>query len=123
MNIEQIKQKILKEKKERYNTVLEYWKTRNPFKDENDIGSIPIVSEQDYNNIIIPNIIRCGGIPKDDLIIGKTYIGDCRNATEAIWNGKVFKYMRTKFGSTYEEEINHFEDDDGYDVFVPIKIK
>ena len=123
MNIEQIKQKILKEKEERYNTVLEYWKTRNPFKDENDIGSIPIVSEQDYNNIIIPNIIRCGGIPKDDLIIGKTYIGDCRNATEAIWNGKVFKYMRTKFGSTYEEEINHFEDDDGYDVFVPIKIK
>ena len=123
MNIEQIKQKILKEKEERYNNILEYWKTRNPFKDEDDIGSIPIVSEKDYNNIIIPNIIRCGGIPKDKLIIGKTYIGDCRNATEAIWDGKVFKYMRTKFGSTYEEEINHFEDDDGYDVFVPIKIK
>ena len=123
MNIEQIKQKILKEKEERYNNILEYWKTRNPFKDEDDIGSIPIVSEQDYNNIIIPNIIRCGGIPKDKLIIGKTYIGDCRNAIEAIWDGKVFKYMRTKFGLTYEEEINHFEDDDGYDVFVPIKIK
>ena len=123
MNIEQIKQKILKEKEERYNNILKYWKTRNPFKDENDIGSIPIVSTQDYNNIIIPNIIRCGGIPKNELIIGKIYIGDCRNATEAIWDGKVFKYMRTKFGSTYEEEINHFEDDDGYDVFVPIKIK
>lgn len=121
--MEQIKQKILKEKEERYNNILEYWKTRNPFKDENDIGSIPIVSEQDYNNIIIPNIIRCGGIPKDELIIGKIYIGDCRNATEAIWDGKVFKYMRTKFGLTYEEEINHFEDDDGYDVFVPIKLK
>lgn len=123
MNIEQIKQKILKEKEERYNNILKYWKTRKPFKDEDDIGSIPIVSTQDYNNIIIPNIIRCGGIPKNELIIGKTYIGDCRNATEAIWDGKVFKYMRTKFGSTYEEEINHFEDDDGYDVFVPIKIK
>ena len=123
MNIEQIKQKILKEKEERYNNILKYWKTRNPFKDENDIGSIPIVSTQDYNNIIIPNIIRCGGIPKNELIIGKIYIGDCRNATEAIWDGKVFKYMRTKFGLTYEEEINHFEDDDGYDVFVPIKIK
>lgn len=123
MNIEQIKQKILKEKEERYNNILKYWKTRNPFKDENDIGSIPIVSAKDYNNIIMPNIIRCGGIPKDELIIGKIYIGDCRNATEAIWDGKVFKYMRTKFGSTYEEEINHFEDDDGYDVFVPIKLK
>jgi hypothetical protein len=123
MNIEQIKQNILKEKEERYDNILKYWETRNPFKDENDIGSIPIVSEQDYKNIIIPNIIRCGGISKDKLIIGKTYIGDCRNVTEAIWDGKVFIYMRTKFGSTYEEKINHFEDDDGYDVFVPIKLK
>ena len=118
--MKQDKQKLFNE---RYNNILEYWKTRKPFKDENDIGSIPIVSSQDYNNIIIHNIIRCGGITKNELIIGKTYIGDCRNATEAIWDGKVFKYMRTKFGSTYEEEINHFEDDDGYDVFVPIKIK
>ena len=47
MNIEQIKQKILKEKKERYNNILEYWKTRKSFKDENDIGSIAIISEQD----------------------------------------------------------------------------
>ena len=23
----------------------------------------------------------------------------------------------------YDEDINHFQDDDGYDVFVPIKIK
>ena len=23
----------------------------------------------------------------------------------------------------YEEEINHFEDDDGYDLFVPLKLK
>jgi hypothetical protein len=25
-------------------------------------------------------------------------------------------------GTTYIDEINHFEDDDGYDLFVPIKI-
>ena len=26
-----------------------------------------------------------------------------------------------KFGTDYIEEINHYEDDDGYDVFVPIE--
>ena len=106
---------------ERYNNILEYWKTRPIFKDENDIPSIPIVSPEDYQNIIIPNIIRCGGIPKDQLEIGATYIGDCRNASKAIWDGNQFIYMRTKFNHTYEETINHFQEDDGYDLFVPIK--
>ena len=31
--------------------------------------------------------------------------------------------MRTKFGYTYPEDINHFEDDNGYDLFIPIKMK
>ena len=108
-------------KEERYNNILDYWQTRPIFKDENDIPSIPIVSVKDYQNIIIPNIIRCGGIPKDQLEIGATYIGDCRNASKATWDGQKFKYMRTKFGFTYPDEVNHFQDDDGYDVFVPIK--
>ena len=123
MEVEKVKDKLQKEKEERYNNILEYWKNRKPFKDEDDIQSIPIVSKEDYENIIVPNIIRCGGIPKDKLIVGKTYIGDCRNASEAVWNGERFTYMRTKFGYTYEEDINHFQDDDGYDLFVPIKIK
>ena len=91
---------------ERYNEVLEYWKNRGPFTDEDDIPSIPIVKDDDYRRIIIPNIIRC-----------------CRNASEAVWDGEKFTYLRTKFGTTYTEFINHFEDDDGYDVFVPIRIK
>lgn len=41
-----------------------------------------------------------------------------------FWNGKVFTYKRYKFGDIFDEDINHFEDDDGYDVFVPFeKIK
>ena len=60
-------------------------------------------------------------IPKSELEVGKEYPGHCRNASKAIWNGKVFQYTRRKFGSEFLEEINHYEDDDGYDVFVPIK--
>ena len=123
MEIQEIKDKIRKEKEERYNDILEYWKNRKPFRDEDDIPSVPIVRKEDYDNIIVPNIIRCGGIPKEELIVGETYIGDCRNASEAVWNGETFTYMRTKFGTTYPEDINHFQDDDGYDVFVPIKLK
>lgn len=123
MEIQEVKDKLKKEKEERYNTVLNYWKERKPFKDEDDIPPIPIVLPKDYEEIIVPNIIRCGGIPKDKLIVGKTYIGDCRNAREAVWDGEKFTYMRTKFGSTYPETINHFQDDDGYDLFVPLKIK
>lgn len=123
MDIQKIKDKIQKEKEERYNNILEYWKNRKPFNNEDDIPDVPIVKKEDYDNIIIPNIIRCGGIPKEELIVGETYIGSCRNASEAVWNGEKFTYMRTKFGTTYAEDINHFQDDDGYDVFVPIKIK
>ena len=120
---EKIIELLQKNKEERYNNILDYWKERKPFKDENDNLDIPIVKKEDYDNIIVPNIIRCGGIPKEKLIIGKTYIGHCRNAHEAVWDGEKFTYMRTKFGNTYPEDINHFQDDDGHDLFVPIREK
>lgn len=61
-------------------------------------------------------------IPKNELEVGTIYQGHCRNADDARWNGKKFVYERYKFGYVYDEEINHYEDDDGYDVFVPMKI-
>lgn len=60
-------------------------------------------------------------ISKKDLVIGEKYSGICRNTSEAVWNGKVFEYKRYKFGFYYDDTINHYEDDDGYDVFVPFE--
>ena len=91
--------------------------------DVEKIPSFPICSEKEYQEIVIPNFIRCGAIPKKDLIVGRTYIGECRNTSEAVWNGEVFIYQRHKFHLVYPDEINHFEDDDGSDLFVPIKLK
>lgn len=65
---------------------------------------------------------QCRAIPKSELRNGITYKGNCRNASEAIWDVDKFVYTRYKFGSTYFETINHYEDDDGYDVFVPVEI-
>lgn len=62
-------------------------------------------------------------ISKSDLVIGKTYIGRCRNATKATWDGKNFVYDRTKFCHIYSEKINHPEDFNGFDVFIPTKVE
>ena len=67
------------------------------------------------------NSLRCGAIPKSELEIGAEYLGSCRNASKAKWDGKKFIYQRYKWGSWYEDTIEHFEDDTQYDVFVPIK--
>ena len=121
--LERIKAKLRAKRENAYQDMLDYWKNRQPFRDENDIPDLPQINKDDYEKIIVPNVIRCGGIPKDKLEIGKTYVGSCRNASEAVWGGEHFTYMRTKFGCTYPEEINHFEDDNGSDLFVPIKEK
>ena len=62
-------------------------------------------------------------IPKNELIVGQEYNGRCRNASKATWDGEKFHYKRYKFGIEFEQTINHYEDDneEGIDVFVPIK--
>lgn len=110
------------ESNEQYNRIKRFLCEMEPFTD--NIPDIPrMKTSEDYQEYVVKNFVRCGAIPKKDLIIGKTYIGDCRNASEAIWNGKVFVYKRTKFGYTFDEEINHFEDDNDFDLFIPIKEK
>jgi hypothetical protein len=84
--------------------------------------TIPKTTKEIYDKYIIPALHRCGAIPKKDLIVGKQYKGYCRNASEAIWLGEQFEYDRYKWGSTFKEKINHFEDDNGYDLFVPYQI-
>ncbi|UIS24677.1 hypothetical protein S21ZY_115 [Pseudomonas phage ZY21] len=61
-------------------------------------------------------------VPKSELKHGVYYAGECRNAGIARWdaNKQVFVYWRGSMaGDWYTEEINHFEDDDGCDLFLP----
>lgn len=114
-------EEVAKIREWRYNRQLEYWRNLNREFTVDTIPDIPKVRPDVYNDIIIPALIRCGSIPKSQLEIGATYIGSCRNAHEAVWLGDKFEYQRYKFGDTFLETINHFEDDNGYDLFVPIK--
>lgn len=85
--------------------------------------SVPRCQNKDEEKFVQDTLIAHGAIPLEQLEIGKTYIGECRNAGEAVWLGDEFEYQRYKFGCRFLEKINHFQNDDGYDVFVPIKVK
>lgn len=63
-----------------------------------------------------------GMLRKDSLVDGKVYVGYCRNAGKARWDAgrQRFVYRRVKFLDSFDEEIVHPEDDDGYDIFVPV---
>jgi hypothetical protein len=84
---------------------------------------VPRCQNKDEEKFVQDILIKCGAIPLDKLEVGKIYVGFCRNAGEAVWQGEKFVYQRYKWGTTSEEEINHFQNDDGYDVFVPVKVK
>lgn len=84
---------------------------------------VPICYNKDEESFVQNTLIKHGAIPIHELVVGNSYIGTCRNASEAVWQGDYFIYQRYKWGSTYPEKINHFQNDDGYDVFVPIKLK
>ena len=66
-------------------------------------------------------LYRKGIIPKKDLVKGRYYLGDCRNASVAMWNGHEFVYIRHKMGGSFPEDINHIEDDNGFDLFIPLR--
>ena len=107
-----------------YANVKEMFDTMKPFTCVDDIPDVPVFKDYGkYKEIVVKNLIRCGAIPKNDLTVGKTYLGDCRNTHEATWNGDEFTYDRCKFGDWFEDTINHFEDEMYYDVFIPIKEK
>lgn len=109
-------EKITETKEEK----LKYYYTKIKNFDKNTVHCIklpkPIPADL-YHELFGKGIIR-----KKNLIEGKYYYGKCRNAKVAVWNGNTFVYMRNKFAYTFPENIYHLEDDDGFDVFIPIEI-
>lgn len=121
-----LRERLRQEKAERQANIrqwrIDYFNNLKPFETVDDIPDIPVMdTPEEYEELIVKNLIRCGAIPKDQLEVGATYAGSCRNASEATWNGKDFDYRRYKWGMWQDDRINHFQDDDGYDVFVPIR--
>ncbi len=104
------------------NEIKEDWLKMKPFKEVKDIPQLPVVNKEEWENFFIPILIKCGAIPKVGLKDGVWYIGDHRNCQIAKWDvdKKKFHHLRYKFGYRWDD-CNHFEDDDGYALFVPIR--
>jgi len=108
-------------REERKQRIKEYWENLPKINTPKDVPDLPRVDIQEWRDYYVPKLIEAGAIPKKDLVINQFYIGEHRNAQVAKWNGDKFVYMRTKFQNVYEDTCNHFEDDDGFALFVPIK--
>ena len=96
-----------------------------PFNNADDVPELPNgIDPLEWKTFYVPIIIEKGGIPKDLLIEGAWYYGDHRRCYFAKWDGleNEFKYVRQKFNQIYWDTCNHFEDDDGYALFVPLRL-
>jgi hypothetical protein len=112
---------LIQIREERKKRVKEYWENLPKIVTPNDVPELPRVDIQEWKDFYVPKLIEAGAIGKDDLIEGQIYIGEHRRANVAKWNGNEFIYNREKFGNVYEDKCNHFEDDDGFALFVPIR--
>lgn len=127
INVEIAKMKFEAEKiklrEEREKKIKEYWENLLKLNNPEDVPLLPKVDEKQWKEFYIPKLINAGAIPKKDLVHGQIYIGQHRNTNIARWNQETnkFDHMRFKFG-WIKDECNHFEDDDGFDLFVPIKL-
>ena len=113
---------LIQIREERKQRIKEYWENLPKINTPRDVPELPRVDIQEWKDYYVPKLIEAGAIPKKDLVVGQYYTGEHRNAQVAKWNGKEFVYMRTKFQNVYEDTCNHFEDDDGFALFVPIGI-
>ncbi len=88
-----------------------------------DIPEFPRWETQEEFQQLIKEYLEAGAIAKEDLIPGAWYIGQSRSANVAQWFPKTgFEFIRHKFSGSYIDHINHFQDDDGYDLFIPFKL-
>jgi hypothetical protein len=112
---------LIQVREERKKRIKEYWENLPKIINPNDVPELPRVDIQEWMDYYVPKLIEAGAIAKHDLVIDQIYVGEHRRANVAKWNGKEFVYNRTKFNMVYEDKCNHFEDDDGFALFVPIR--
>jgi hypothetical protein len=105
--------KIKKEEEEKEQ---KWWMNLKPFVTERDVPQLP----NPLTDFYVKRLIQLGATPIDKLEVGEWYYGNYRNAKLGKWNGKTFDHIRWSHGY-YWDECNHFQDDDRYALFVPLR--
>ena len=96
-----------------------WWMKLEPFKEEHNVPALPSPLDDFY----IERLIELGAIEMKDLEHDQWYYGNYRNAVLGRWDNdkKVFHHLRYKFGYRWDT-CNHFENDDRFALFVPLRI-
>ena len=102
-------------------TLYQHMVTEEHILDEFEKRGLPLDTTMIPHGQSFEEYYKKGVIRKENLKDGQYYYGICRNAYVARWNKNLdkFEYMRYKFGWSYDV-IEHPEDDDGYDIFLPL---
>ena len=113
------KKKRLKRCKEE----LRFWRRRPKFEDRADVPPLPRVNAKIWKYLIVPTLIEAGAIPMMELEDGAVYEGRHRVGKVARWDAekKEFEYPYWEFNQKATMKCNHFEMDDGFALFVPLK--
>ena len=109
-------QYVEKIKQEREENIRQWWLSLKPFESEKDVPDLP----NPLTGFYVNRLIELGAIAIGELEIGEWYYGNYRNAKLGKWNGKTFDHIRWSHGY-YWDECNHFQDDDRYALFVPLR--
>lgn len=119
---EEFNQKLEQQRVERNARIIDYWNNLKPFIVCNDVPALPRVETQEWNDFYVPRLIKAGAIPKNNLVDGVWYYGEYRNSDCGKWdaNKQEFGLWRHKFGWMWDT-CNHFQDDNGFALFVPIR--
>lgn len=122
--LEEHKEEAKKRATERKLRFKELWDNLKHFDEPEDVPDIPIVEKEEYETFYLPRLWEAGAIPENDLIDQQIYIGKHRRCRAARWNRQTnkFEYWRNKFGTVFIDTCNHFENDDGFALFVPIRL-
>jgi hypothetical protein len=97
----------------------EWWNNLKPFQYEYEVPQLPNPLSEFYIN----RLIQLGAIPITDLIHDEWYYGDYRNSSLGKWDSSknVFHIIRFKWGKHIWDTANHFQNDDGFALFVPLR--
>ncbi len=124
MTKEELDKRVEEDKKLRQARIKEHWNNLKPFISADDVPSLPIGKDKDeWKNFYVQKLITAGAIAKEKLVDGIWYYGEYRNSNFGKWDAEKqeFGLWRYKFNWMWDT-CNHFEDDNGYALFVPLRI-
>jgi hypothetical protein len=98
-------------------TEKDYWNSLEQFKVPLDVPRLP----KPLTDFHKRRLKELGAFTKDQLVRDEWYVGRFRVTDVAQWKGDRFLYVAESFNHKYVDYCNHFEDDDGYALFVPLR--